>query len=110
MPFVLGLNHRTASIDLREKLAVFPNTVAQALAELKQTIPVEEVVVLSTCNRFEIYGEARDSAVTREALPAYLARHLQSPLAGDQLYFHEREEAVKHLFRVASGLDSLVPG
>jgi len=110
VPLVLGLNHRTAPIALREKLALTAATLPAALSDLKQNLPIEEAVVLSTCNRFEVYARCADVRAAQEALPAYLSRHLQTPLEASHLYHHRSEDAVKHLFRVAAGLDSLVPG
>ena len=106
--YVLGLNHQTAPVSLRERVAFAGDTVPAALAALRALTPVREVALLSTCNRTEIYAVADDDG---RALAEWLATHPDD--AGDlhgYLYRHRDAEAVRHLFRVATGLDSLVLG
>jgi len=121
MPFVLGLNHRTAPVSLREKLSIAPHLLSQTLQRLKEESKTEELVCLSTCNRTEIYVQAKNRAFAREALRDALESHAGLPagMLADQastaglsahLYFHEGEAAVRHLFSVAAGLDSMVQG
>jgi len=110
MPFVLGLNHQTAPVSLREKLALIPAALPEALAALQKNVSLKEAVMLSTCNRFEVYVRSDTREKTRQALQHYLTDILATPVGSDCLYYHEGEEAVKHLFRVAAGLDSLVTG
>jgi len=105
---VIGLNHQTAPVDLRERVAFSGDAVGTALAELRALPAVREVALLSTCNRTELYAEAEDDG---SALADWLAR--RSEVGADlhgYLYRHQDEEAVRHLFRVATGLDSLVLG
>jgi len=106
--FVAGLSYKTAPVELRERLAVSPKWLRCSGCRLKIGGDLEEVVLLSTCNRVEIYGVAPKVNGNVHAL----FRHLS---AGDfdfspYLYIHEGEEAVKHLFTVAGGLDSMVLG
>ena len=105
---VLGINHQTAPVALREKVAFAPDALGPALAALRALPQVHEAVLLSTCNRTELYAHSDDDG---QALADWLATH---PDAGAELhaylYRHRDADAVRHLFRVASGLDSLVLG
>jgi len=106
--FVLGINHQTAPVSLRERVAFSSETVPAALAALRALPQVSEVALLSTCNRTELYAVADDDG---RALADWLATHPQD--MGDlhaYLYRHRDADAVRHLFRVATGLDSLVLG
>ena len=106
--FALGINHQTAPVDLRERVAFDSDMLAPALAALRALPQVREVALLSTCNRTELYAYADDDG---RALSDWLATH---PDANDDLhaylYTHRDGEAARHLFRVAAGLDSLVLG
>ena len=108
----IGLNHQTAPVELRERVAFADHALPAALAALRGLPGVREVVLLSTCNRTELYAATDDGG---HALDAWLARHpgddagLRRDL-GAYLYRHEDAAAVRHLFRVATGLDSLVLG
>jgi len=110
MPFVLGLNHRTAPVSLREKLAIAPHFLTQTLQRLKDESKTEELVCLSTCNRTEIYVQAKNRGFAREALRDALESHAGTTGLSAHLYYHEGEAAVQHLFAVAAGLDSMVQG
>ncbi|HEY0660541.1 MAG TPA: glutamyl-tRNA reductase [Lysobacter sp.] len=106
--YVLGINHQTAPVSLRERVAFSADTVPAALSVLRALPPVREVALLSTCNRTELYAIADDDG---HALADWLATHPDD--AGDlhaYLYRHADADAVRHLFRVATGLDSLVLG
>jgi glutamyl-tRNA reductase len=102
--WVLGLNHQTAPVELRERASFGGDALPQALASLRDTPQVAEAVLLSTCNRTELYAVA-DSG---EALAQWLESHA-GQLQG-YLYQHADADAVRHLFRVATGLDSMVLG
>ena len=106
--FALGINHQTAPVALRERVAFGDGAVPAALAELHALPGVREVALLSTCNRTELYAMADGDG---RMLSDWLATH---PQGGDDLhaylYRHSGDDAVRHLFRVASGLDSLVLG
>jgi glutamyl-tRNA reductase len=111
MPLIaLGLNHQTAPLPLREKVAVDAAALPAALASLSSVEGVQEAAVLSTCNRTEIYAHLEGDR--EQVLVRWLAeRHGMDPTALDAyLYRHGEGEAVRHLFRVATGLDSLVLG
>ncbi len=107
--FVVGLSHHTADVATREQLAVGEAGVQAETAALREATGGREAVLISTCNRVEVYGVADDlHAVTRAARAAMEAR-AGRPL-GDALYVKTEEDAVNHAFRVASSLDSLVVG
>jgi len=111
--FVSGTNHRCAPLELREKIAFSRHGLARALQKLRETDFLEESLILSTCNRVEIYGVARESggAAQRQVLEFLRQFHgMESRQLSEHLYFLEGEDAVRHLFRVASGLDSMVIG
>ncbi len=107
----IGLNHQTAPVALRERVAFSAEALPATLAALRALPGVEEVALLSTCNRTEIYALTGGDG---NALADWLAAHPQdghSPLQlHDYLYRHRDDQAVRHLFRVATGLDSLVLG
>ncbi|UQY88436.1 glutamyl-tRNA reductase [Stenotrophomonas rhizophila] len=102
--WVLGLNHQTAPVELRERASFGGDALPQALASLRDTPQVAEAVLLSTCNRTELYAVAESG----EALAQWLETHA-GQLHG-YLYQHADADAVRHLFRVATGLDSMVLG
>ncbi|UHQ20976.1 glutamyl-tRNA reductase [Lysobacter sp. KIS68-7] len=104
---VLGINHQTAPVGLRERVAFGADAMPRALAELRAMPSVREVALLSTCNRTELYALADD---TGDALADWLASHPDSGDLHAYLYRHSDADAVRHLFRVAAGLDSLVLG
>jgi glutamyl-tRNA reductase len=105
---VLGINHHSAPLDVREKLAFAPERQAEALAELAAQPGVSEAVLVSTCNRTEVYCRAEDPESPRAWLCAAAER---VGIALDRhVYCHSGESAVRHAFRVASGLDSMVLG
>jgi glutamyl-tRNA reductase len=106
----LGLNHLTAPVALRERVAFAASATAPALAELTAEPGVREAAILSTCNRTELYCTVEPGA---EAAPAqWLGRHheVTGPHLDEFLYRHHDAEAVRHLFRVATGLESMVLG
>ena len=106
----LGLNHQTAPIALREKVAFATEALPEALASLRAVPGVHEAALLSTCNRTELY--ARIEPDSEQAVVRWLAEHhdLGMTTLDAYLYRHVDAAAVKHLFRVAVGLDSLVLG
>jgi glutamyl-tRNA reductase len=110
---VLGVSHRTAPVGVRERLAVVPEAMDAVLAELTALPSVREAALLSTCNRVEIYA-AVDADADRavQGLSETLARRagVTALELGAHLYERREAEAVSHLFRVASSLDSLVLG
>jgi len=107
--FLVGLNHTTAPVALREQFALPASRLPQLLAGLRE-IGARETVVLSTCNRFEIYAlghEKLDQAITQFLSDFF---QLSSTRIAGHLYHHRAENAARHLFQVACGTDSLVLG
>src|ERR1035437_7681608 len=100
MPFVLGLNHRTAPVALREKLAIPAQDLVQILRRLQETARTGELGCLLTCNRTELYAETKNRAFSREALKTALQSLAGLDELSAHLYYHESEEAVGHLFSV----------
>jgi glutamyl-tRNA reductase len=111
MPLIaLGLNHLTAPVSLREQVAFDASAAPEALDDLRRQPGVEEALILSTCNRTELYCSVAEGA---EAVPqAWLSRQQRlTPQRLDEfLYRHDENDAVRHMFRVATGLDSMVLG
>ena len=106
----IGINHQTAPVELRERVAFADHALPAALGALRELPSVREVVLLSTCNRTELYAVAEDDG---RALDAWMASHPADDSRHDMgayLYRHQDADAVRHLFRVATGLDSLVLG
>lgn len=109
---VVGLNHKTASVDIREKLAFNAERTTGVLTQFKEKFPGGEFALLSTCNRTELYHAAADVAISPEDLSQFIAEACRIPLADfqDFLYIHHDADAVEHLLNVVSSLDSLVVG
>jgi glutamyl-tRNA reductase len=109
MPFnILGINHKTAPVALREKVAFSEERLLGALRALRQEAGVAEAVILSTCNRTEVYWAGSASGTE---LSQWLERHHGNTLdLAASLYVHQEQRAVEHAFSVASGLDSMVLG
>ena len=111
MLFVVGLNHKTAPVEIRERLAIAPEQTPDALDALAQHAPGAEAVLLSTCNRVEVYLSADDPCAAEGATRFLAAYQAAEPDALDEfLYVHTEAAAIRHLFRVAAGLDSMVIG
>ncbi|MDP3284805.1 MAG: glutamyl-tRNA reductase, partial [Desulfobacterales bacterium] len=109
---LLGLNHRTAPVEIRERLAVSKEEAAAMLDAIKKSASVNEVVLFSTCNRVEILMAAGDKEDAVETAKRHLSEFKKVPLSQfqDSIYVHEGDEAVRHIFRVASSLDSMMVG
>jgi len=106
----LGLNHLNTPLALREKVAFAPEATPQALSDLTRQPGVNEALILSTCNRTELYVDI-DAGAERVARQWLTAQHgLTEQRVDEFLYLHADDAAVRHLFRVATGLDSLVLG
>lgn len=108
---VVGLNHRTAPVELRERLTFRDTTLPRALRILRGRPSVSEAVVLSTCNRTEIYA-AVDHVDHGRGITQFLSEFHNIPVSdfAEHVYVYHDVEAIRQLFRVASGLDSLVLG
>lgn len=108
---VVGLSHKTAPIELREHMTIPTEKIDPVLRELKSGRDLEEAVVLSTCNRLEIYGKPMHScAGSVKAISSFLHNMMPHEKLDKAFYQHQGDGAVEHLFRVAAGLDSLVIG
>jgi glutamyl-tRNA reductase len=106
--FTLGINHHTAPLAIRERVAFGPDKLTQALHDLTASRRASEAAILSTCNRTELYCNTADPDATVDWLAEF---HRISPRElAPYLYTLPREQAVQHAFRVASGLDSMVLG
>ncbi len=108
--WALGINHKTAPVAVRERVAFDPASMPAVLGEVQALDPVSEVVILSTCNRTEIYCSADE--LREEVIVDWLVRHhhIDRRDLDSALYCLTSEQAVQHTMRVASGLDSLVLG
>ena len=106
--FALGLNHHTAPVSIREQVAFRPELLTQALADLVRAKPVKEAAILSTCNRTELYFATEHPQHAADWFADYhrVALNDLSPY----LYTFPQRDAIRHVFRVASGLDSMVIG
>ncbi len=109
---VVGLSHRTSPVEIRERLAFAETAIPQALGKLRADGTADEVVIVSTCNRVEIYAASdADATLTVEAVKRFLIQfHRFDGLLGAELYQYGEPESLTHLFRVVSGLDSMVLG
>lgn len=108
MIFTLGLNHHSAPLAIRERVAFGADKLQHALADLTHNQPVKEVAILSTCNRTEIYCAAETPDVVIDWLSHY--HRIPRDDIAPYLYTHDQPAAIRHAFRVASGLDSMVIG
>jgi len=109
---VIGLNHKTAPIEIRERLAFQEGEIEKALSQAKSLPSLMEGMILSTCNRVEIYAAARETEKAILDLKKFLSYYHSVSLKEFEgnLYSFVGEDAVKHVFRVASSLDSMVVG
>src|SRR6202022_2692330 len=110
---LVGLNHRTATVELRERVSFTAEQARSAAEQLRERGILAETLVLSTCNRSEVYGVPPESI--RESAPALSSflssfHSLRDDALTSSLYHHYDQEAVRHLFRVAAGLDSMLLG
>ncbi len=110
--FVVGISWRTAEVAVREKLAFREDELPAVLSAVTGALPVAEAVLLSTCNRVELYGVSKPGADAASAVRAFIAddRKARSTEVMNAIYDHRGPAAIRHVFRVASSLDSLVVG
>lgn len=106
--FALGVNHQTASVELREKIAFNPEKLSGLLAQQSHTEHLNDMVVVSTCNRTEVYAMSENADMVLNWLAQ--ANHIDVKQLSNHVYRYENAQAVTHLMRVASGLDSLMLG
>jgi glutamyl-tRNA reductase len=109
---VVGLSHKTAPLEIRENVAFASNRIEQPLREVVALPDIAEAVILSTCNRVEIYAATRDIAGGMARIKRFLADYHHIPFDNlePHLYGYHSEDAIRHVFRVAASLDSLVMG
>lgn len=108
---VVGLSHRTAPVEIRERFAIPADTMAASLTALVGDGMIREVVILSTCNRVEIYAVGADAAQVERGLRAWLGKRANTETTTDgTFYTHQLPDSVRHLYEVCSGLDSMVVG
>src|SRR5690242_6460586 len=109
---VVGLSHKTASVEIRERVAFSPNQIEKPLRELVALDSIVEGVIVSTCNRVEIYATTRDIAGGIARIKRFMADYHRIPFETleTHLYSYHSEAAIRHVFRVASSLDSMVVG
>src|SRR5207237_692491 len=110
---LVGLNHRTAPVEVREKVSFTAEQAQRAAEELRARGILEETLVLSTCNRSEVYGVPPESShECAPGLSTFLSEFhsVRADVLGVSLYHHYDQEAVRHLCRVAAGLDSMLLG
>ena len=109
---LLGINHKTAPIELRECLAFSNEETLAALETFKASPVISEVMVISTCNRVEILLATGNQTKAAETAKTYLSASKKLPVAKFEqaLYTHCGDEAVRHIFKVAASLDSMMVG
>lgn len=110
---IVGLNHRSAPIEVRESVAFENSYLRDALARLGELTSIHEGVILSTCNRVEVVAAASDGGAAFTDIKAFLAdqkNHRATNPLEEHIYTYQGAEAVRHLFRVAASLDSMVVG
>ena len=103
-----GINHHTAEAALREKFAFKPEEIASVLADCAAQTGVSEIALLSTCNRSEIYAIGGDGTRLAGWLAAH--KHLSAEALAPLTFHYQDRDAIRHIYRVASGLDSLILG
>jgi glutamyl-tRNA reductase len=111
---IVGLNHRSAPIEVRESVAVENSYVREALSRLRELPSIHEGVILSTCNRVEVVAAASDHLAAFTSIKNFLgepkAHRVPGPLEEQHVYTYQGSDAVRHIFRVAASLDSMVVG
>jgi glutamyl-tRNA reductase len=109
---LLGINHRTAPVEIREKMNIPEARLAEAVADLVHREGIREGMILSTCNRVEVTASADDEVDAEPIIRRFLADHHRCDLGQFEHCFYRfrQQEVVKHLFRVASSLDSMILG
>lgn len=109
---LIGVNHRSAPVELREKLAFSADEATHALKHLRKTGHVEEAILISTCNRVEFLLTSQDRQAAAETVSKFISRtkSINPSKLTPSLYVHSGEAAVRHLYRVAASLDSMMVG
>ena len=109
---LLGLNHKTAPVELRESLAFSKDETSAALKVFQESPAISEAILISTCNRVEILMATEDKSNAMDDVKLLFAEFKKTPVTEfeNALYIHDGDDAVRHIFRVASSLDSMVVG
>ncbi len=109
---LVGINHRTAPVEVRERMNIDESRLAGAVSDLVHREGILEGLILSTCNRVEVVSSAQDQIETEAILRKFLSDYHRCDLAPFERYFywHRQEAVIRHLFRVASSLDSMILG
>ena len=110
---LVGLSHKTAPIKIRERIAFPEDQLSSALTSLNQELKLQESMIVSTCNRVEIIAQGDNNQVEiADSIKHFLYSYhsLHPPFLEDYLYTYQRHSAIRHVFRVASSLDSMVVG
>ena len=109
---LVGISHRTAPVEVRERMSIHESRLAEALADLVSREGVQEGLILSTCNRLDLAAAGDDGAEVEPAVRRFLADYHHCDISAYEryLYWQRGREAVRHLFRVASSLDSMILG
>ncbi|ANU19172.1 glutamyl-tRNA reductase [Planococcus plakortidis] len=109
---VVGVNYRSAPVSIREKLSFIESELPKAMQALQQQKSILENVIVSTCNRTEIYAVVDQLHTGRFYVKQFLASYFDIPMEqfSQYLFIHEQDEAIDHLFRVTAGIDSMVLG
>lgn len=110
--FVVGLNHKVADVEVREKLAFNGPKLEEGLLRFRELPEIREAIILSTCNRVELYANVTDPAQASVSVRTFLSEFhgIQRNSLEHSLYIYDDIDAVRHVFRVASSLDSMVVG
>ena len=109
---LMGLNHKTAPVALRECLAFSEDEISAALKALQESPTISEAMLISTCNRVEVLMATSDTSNAADTVRVFFSEFKNLPVSEFEksLYIHEGDDAVRHIFRVASSLDSMVVG
>ena len=109
---IVGLSHKTAPVEIREKLAFAPTAMEQPLRQMLELPAVAEGLIVSTCNRVELCAATKEPEAATVELRRFLAEFhdISAEEINENLFDYQGEEAIRHLFRVASSLDSMVLG
>ncbi|OUS32715.1 glutamyl-tRNA reductase [Thalassotalea sp. 42_200_T64] len=111
--FAVGINHKTAPVSVREKVAFTPDNLTHALQEMVENLACKEAAILSTCNRTELYFvQDKPLSEVQQRITGWLENYHNVPasMISPSLYWHHDQQAVNHMMRVACGLDSLILG
>ncbi len=109
---LIGVNHKTAPVELREKLAFSTEETETALKLLHETPHINETMIISTCNRVEILMVTKNQSLSIETISSFIAatKSISLPQLKKSTYIHSGDQAIAHVFRVASSLDSMMIG